>query len=142
MQTGQTIIQLRTKGFRMGRVRKSIIDQFSLARKPVTAQDLINSLSQQHIPANKTTVYRELDFLTKMGFIRELYLQKNVRHFEPADQGHHHHIVCENCDHIVPVTDGKLEQKIREFARYIQQSNNFIVDRHALEFFGVCQNCQ
>ncbi|MCR4263101.1 MAG: transcriptional repressor [Candidatus Roizmanbacteria bacterium] len=141
MKAISTIEQLRTSGFRMGRVRKEIITLFSKAVKPISAQNILDTLSQKDISANKTTVYRELDFLKEQRLIKELQLQSNVRHFESADQDHHHHLVCENCDRIIPVEDDHLEQHINDLTRRIKKSNKFTIDRHALEFFGLCQHC-
>ncbi|MBI4136458.1 transcriptional repressor [Candidatus Roizmanbacteria bacterium] len=142
MQTLSTIRQLRKDGFRIGRVRKEIITLFSQATTPVSAQNIRDSLSQRDISANKTTIYRELDFLKEQRLITELQLQSNVRHFESADQDHHHHLVCESCEQIIPIEDNHLEQQIHDLTRRIKKSDQFTIDRHALEFFGLCQNCQ
>ncbi|KKR72638.1 MAG: hypothetical protein UU14_C0003G0001, partial [Candidatus Roizmanbacteria bacterium GW2011_GWB1_40_7] len=62
-----TIKRLREDGFRIGRVRKNIVELFENSTKPISAQDIVELLFHKNISANKTTVYRELDFLREKG---------------------------------------------------------------------------
>ena len=133
---------IRENGFRIGRVKREIISLFSEAKRPVSAQDIIESLEKKMIAANKTTVYRELDFLKQHSFIKELHLQPNIPHFESADQDHHHHLVCENCNSIQPVSNSDLEARMSTIKQSVLHTKQFKINRHALEFFGVCRQCQ
>jgi len=59
----QLIEALRTKGFRITKIRQSMIEALVAASQPVSAPQLLEQVAQQHPSVNKTTIYRELDFL-------------------------------------------------------------------------------
>lgn len=142
MNATGTLKQLRTRGFRIGRVRREIITLFSTAKKPLSAQNIIALLEEKGIPSNKTTIYRELDFLLEQKLIHELFLTSSIRHFESSDQDHHHHLVCEACDTISPIEDHSLEKRLSTLEQQVYDSKKFNIKHHTLEFFGTCKQCQ
>ena len=87
------------------------------------------------------TVYRSMHMLEEMGMVKRFDFGDGVARFEllsEGDDGHHHHLVCLRCAHIVEVADcfpPELEEKIA--AR-----NGFKAITHKLEFFGICPRCQ
>ncbi len=99
---------------------------FGSAASPISALDLLKK-----IKVNKTTIYRELDFLVDLGLVNEVDFGDRTKRYELKDLKHHHHLICLNCKKVADVN-------IKES---FNVPKNFKVVRHNLEFFGYCQNC-
>lgn len=87
---------------------------------------------------NKTTVYRELDYLRSHNVIQEIDLGELKKRYELAGH-HHHHLVCTGCESVEEV---HLDDHLKEHESRILQEKKFKVTRHMLEFFGICGACQ
>ncbi|MEN8262590.1 MAG: Fur family transcriptional regulator [Nitrospirota bacterium] len=130
---------LKSKGFRLTRARKTLIRIFVCSKNPLAAADLNSRLEKMDVSVNKTTIYREIDFLKGQRIIRELQFGDGKRRYEIWPDNHHHHIVCINCDYIECVElDGCLEDEEKKILR----ENNFKTIKHSLEFQGLCAKCQ
>ncbi len=55
--------KLKSDGFKLTKIRIGIVDAFIKAKNPLAAKDLIDMFYDLKIKVNKTTIYRELDFL-------------------------------------------------------------------------------
>lgn len=136
----QLIDALRANGFRITKIRQAMIEVFVAASQPVSAPQLLELISQKHPSVNKTTIYRELDFLAENKILSEIDILDGMKRYELLHPDHHHHhLVCTACRDIqcveVPHHDlHTLEGKI-------QQTHNFTVQSHVLEFFGLCGKC-
>lgn len=140
MQDKNSIISdLRLMGHRITSVREKMIEIFLAFSKPVAVPDVIKKLSQKKIHANKTTVYREIDFLLSQGIIKQIQLGEDKKRYESAYGDHHHHLVCTGCDSIVDIN---LDQELNREIQTIKKNKNFLVTDHALEFYGLCSNCR
>lgn len=87
------------------------------------------------------TVYRSLHLLESMGMVKRFDLGDGVARFEllgEGDDGHHHHLVCTRCAHIVEIEECFMP----ELERQIGARNGFQSVTHKLEFFGICPDCQ
>ncbi|MBF0487077.1 MAG: transcriptional repressor [Nitrospirae bacterium] len=135
----QTLEALKDKGFRLTKIRKLIIDVFfSNADAPISAPELRTHLLALDVKANKTTIYRELDFLSAQGIIVEINAGDGKKRYELDRFGHHHHILCLRCSAVecVAIEDCALEEQLSRV-----DLKNFKVTGHALNFFGICAGC-
>ena len=66
----QVIEYLKVKGNRITKIRKSVIDIFHKATTPLSIQDVLNELRNLNLFPNKTTAYREIEFLLMQGVIK------------------------------------------------------------------------
>lgn len=135
--TNEIIKQLKTKGFRITPARTKIIQILQSIKQPISAIDLLNKLTKLDLKVNKTTVYRELEFLKKEGIIQTILFEDHTARYELSDLDHHHHLICDNCGNIADVT--LSEQAL---IKQVSSVSSFLVKRHSLEFFGLCSNCQ
>lgn len=138
--TDQEIIStLKQKKFKITKVRSGIVSQFTEAKSPVAAKDLLEFFHNQGLKINKTTVYRELAFLLSENIIKEIEFGEGQKRYELEDFKHHHHLICLKCR---KVEDIELKTDLdREEARFLKE-NGFKVVNHSLEFFGYCKNCR
>ena len=77
------LAELSKGGFRITRARRSMIEVLIGSTLPISAEGLLASLIKQKVPANKTTVYRELTFLKERKIVQEIqFLHERVKRYE------------------------------------------------------------
>ena len=131
--------QLKHKGFRTTKIRTSIINFFLDAKLPLSASDLLDFFENDKTTVNKTTVYRELEFLVKNNVIKEIEFGDRKKRYELDTGDHHHHLICLNCNKVQEI---ELESDLTSEEKKIEKEKDFQIVNHSLEFFGYCKNCQ
>jgi Fur family ferric uptake transcriptional regulator len=122
---------------RLTKTKKAIIDFLSGSRCLLAKAELVEKLKTKKINPDRSTIYRELQFLTKNNIIIKNTIA-GVDYYE-IPQDHHHHLVCMTCNSISKVEIGKhLEKQEKQIAK----QNKFNIINHSLEFYGYCQKCQ
>ncbi len=133
------VAKLKTKGYKATKTRTNLIDILLKSQYPLAASDIKTQLAKIGNLPNKTTVYRELEFLKSQGVVLEVQLGEDKKRYESAFNKHHHHLVCMRCDQIEDVVlENELDRQVSKIAR----NKQFQVINHSLEFFGLCNKCQ
>lgn len=131
---------LRTQGHKITKNRTAILEYLSNQKEPISAEDILKHIQDEHQAVNKTTIYRELFFLLENNFIKEIEFGDGKKRYEIAiNRPHHHHIICVNCKKI---EDIPLEKELENQEKHIEEITNYKLTSHMLEFFGLCQNCK
>ncbi len=117
--------------------RSAIREFLSTVESPVDVEQIIAFLRSRKLNTNKVTVYRTLDFLFKNGIADRLEFQEGKFRYEIKKMDHHH-LICTNCRRVGDIADSF----IKKFEEEIKKKRSFLVKNHALEFFGICKNCQ
>lgn len=138
MNLDLTLSSLQDKGYRITKVRKEVVRIFSQASEPLSANKVEEILIESGLPVNKTTIYRELQFLLTNGYLVEIYLNPKEVSYESSELKHHHHLVCDICGEIDNVTSC-LAMNLEED---VYKKKGFKVERHTLEFYGTCAACR
>lgn len=134
------ISNLRDKGERITTVRRVILDILSHKKQPLSAKEILQQLKKKKLLVNKTTVYRQLSLLESHEIVRPIrFADRTVRYEITSPDDHHHHLVCTYCHR---TEDVSLPKDVERQTKIIQKKNKFQVLQHALEFFGICENCQ
>lgn len=133
-----TILELRNKGFRITKIREAVVSILSSITKPITASEISSGIYKKDLSANKTTIYRELEFLRKQNMIDEVEFGDGKKRYE-INNGHHHHIVCVDCG---AVSDINFDVDLAQHEREISKQTDFKILEHTIEFFGLCKKCQ
>lgn len=127
---------LRKSGYKATGPRLAILEVFKKAKKPMSAQEVIDALPRG---ADQATVYRTLRSLNEKGILRQIDLRHNHAHYELANLAEHHHLVCLECGKIEIVHHCNMEETQ---ARVLRSSKHFAeIRQHALEFYGICKSC-
>lgn len=130
---------LKNKSYRFSAVRNFVLDSLAKSNKPLCARDLQTLLTKNALLVNRTTLYRELNFLKKEGVIVGMQLKDNKRWYELALKNHHHHIMCVKCDEIKDFV-GCRSKHITDKA--LAQAPDFLeIQSHNFDFFGLCKSC-
>ncbi len=142
MNKAQTLItQLQDSGNRITPARGAIIDIFAKSSTPLTVELIRAALAKRKLPVNKTTVYREIEFLLGHGLIRVVRLDDSTKYYELIS-GHHHHVVCTNCGRFEDVETTAIEAYLTTLEKKLTKKIAFNSIKHSLEFFGECSACQ
>ncbi|QQS15596.1 MAG: transcriptional repressor [Candidatus Moraniibacteriota bacterium] len=126
------------KGLRKSVARDAILDTFMNAGKPLSVPGIITSLSAKGTSVNKTTVYREIETLKKIGRVREVFFRNDTALYEFAGD-HHHHLVCVSCGDVREV---RLNESLEQEENRLARRERFTILDHSLEFFGMCERCR
>jgi len=123
-------------------IRKNILDFFRRAKKPVSYDNLISFLKKKKISFNRSTVFRNLNFLVKNNIIYKVNLgDRKVRYELNKKNNHHHHLICQRCNKIIDFYDKRLDEVVLKIEKRLSKKNGFQIKSHQFEFFGFCQDC-
>ena len=131
---------MKASSLRPTKTRKALFELFFRPKTPLSAPDIVRELKRARVAVHKTTVYRELERLEKLGIVETVRLGDRKRYYELAARGHHHHLVCLRCER---VTDIDVDERaLCEQERMLNRKKQFTILRHSLEFFGFCGVCR
>ncbi len=134
----EIILDLKQQGHKITEVRTELVKILLESDTPLTIIDLIKKLERKKLKPNKTTVYREVEFLRDLEVIEEVDFGEGKKRYEISNQ-HHHHVVCVNCK---TIKDVSMDKDIDSYSKRIIEKTGFKSIGHTLEFFGLCPVCQ
>ncbi|MEM7799087.1 MAG: transcriptional repressor, partial [Chloroflexota bacterium] len=129
---------LRSSGASITQARQEICRILVNVGGHITADQLAEKVKEENPNIGRMTVYRTLELLTRLGAIRPVYQGTGAAHYVIMQDGHHHHLVCSNCNMIIEVDDCLLDN----LEISIGKQFNFKIQGHLLEWFGLCDTCQ
>ena len=101
---------IQSSGGRLTKTKKAILDVLSQNHCLLSKQELVEKLKVKKIKPDRSTIYRELQFLTTNNIIIKNTIA-GIDYYE-IQQDHHHHLVCVSCNSISIVEIGNhLENK-------------------------------
>jgi Fur family peroxide stress response transcriptional regulator len=130
--------KLHQRGYRMTPQRLALIRLIAASEGHPNAGNLFTSVQAQYPTMSLATVYKTLDLLKELNEVVEINLH-DVSHYDGNKPYSHPHIICTNCRKII---DGDLEGSLSKLIREVEQNMNFKVQRHQLNFYGLCSECQ
>jgi Fur family transcriptional regulator, ferric uptake regulator len=137
MLSKNLLIQLKDTGYKLTTPRVEILKVLSL-KNPLSAQEVFEILKGRRLDVDLVTAYRTLELFKDLGFVQKVQFEDNVARYELVDGDlHHHHLVCIRCGNIEEIS---LDET--NFVARVEGKTGFKVERHSLEFFGFCRNCQ
>lgn len=128
---------LRQNGHRLTRARRAILEALVESGGHVSADELVNLVHEVAPGVGRMTVYRTLDLLQELSLIRPVYQGTGAAHYVLMEDGHHHHLVCTNCQRVFEFDDCVAQ----EIGRALSNRFNFEIEGHLLEFYGRCPDC-
>jgi Fur family transcriptional regulator, peroxide stress response regulator len=102
-----------------------------------TADQVCEALAGREPGIARTTVYRSLDELGRMGLISKAsHLGSAVRYDARADR--HHHLVCLRCDAVIDIDDERLDA----VGAPDTSAFGFEVTDVRVQLHGLCRSCR
>src|SRR3989338_2860541 len=137
-KVSQILKSIKNKGYRYSLARETILDSIIKSKRPLSYFELQKLFNRKKLSVNKTTIYRELNFLKEQNIIKELQFNDDIKYYEIMPKEHHHHAVCNKCETIDHI---ELQQDLDAQEQSIFKNNKFKVLAHSLEFYGICNAC-
>jgi Fur family ferric uptake transcriptional regulator len=130
---------LRDAGLRAGGARAAVLDVLARQSCCASAQELHDTLDAAGRTVGIASVYRALDTLSELRLVQRVDVGDGVARYEPAgSDGHHHHVVCDDCGKVEPFSDPSLERAIELASSRL----GYAVDAHEVVLRGECGDCR
>lgn len=132
-------LRLRKGSRKITGPRQAILEVMRRLRSPLTTREVLAALPEG--VCDLATVYRSMHLLQQMGMVKRFDFGDGTARFEllgEGDDGHHHHLICKECERVVEIDDcfpPELEKRLAA-------AHGFTQVNHKLEFFGLCPKCQ
>jgi Fe2+ or Zn2+ uptake regulation protein len=100
VDTDAIMSDLRAQGVRVTTVRRAVITVLAADHSHQSPDDLAAAVQADHPDVHRSTIYRTLDSLEKLGVVDHVHLGhgRAVYHLSAET---HHHLVCEVCGRVV-----------------------------------------
>ena len=130
---------IRDKGLKSTRQREMILEEFLKSGSHLSTEELYLKLRRKHPNIGYATVHRTLKLFAECGIAEQRHFGDGQARFEVSTHDEHHdHLICISCGKIVEFEDPRIEQLQDETAA----KHGFSIERHRLELYGRCDNCQ
>ncbi|MFH0805048.1 MAG: transcriptional repressor [Patescibacteria group bacterium] len=121
---------------RLTKQRLGILDHLRHDPSHPTAQEIFQAVRRRFPTISFGTVYRNLNFLTQRGYIKEFVIDRTSRYEGRVDS--HVHLVCQQCGAIEDLSDPALARE----AKRLSGTRHFYARTDNLELRGICATCQ
>jgi Fur family ferric uptake transcriptional regulator len=130
---------LAENGHHSGQARRALLQLLDSQACALSAIELEDALRSSKRPVARASIYRILDELERLRLVQKVQVGQEMARYEPVrtGEGHHHHLVCENCGTVTPFTDQGIEEAIRKLSRRVPMR----VAEHEIVLWGDCQGC-
>jgi Fur family ferric uptake transcriptional regulator len=134
---GAALARLRAAGHRITTARRVLVNVLSEDRAHRSADELAAAVQARAPRTNRSTIYRNLDELARLGLIDRTGISDKpaAYHLTPADHGH---LACQDCGQITEFPGELLES----LARALRDRYGFALSQHRFAVLGTCANCQ
>jgi Fur family ferric uptake transcriptional regulator len=128
---------LRCSGCRITQARRAVIETLASEAAHLTAPGLVEAVQKRAPGVGRASVYRTLGLLTRLGLVQTSTLGGGVATYVLAPSGHHHHVVCIECQKTVEFDECMLE----ELEQRLAEALGFQFEGHLVELYGRCPDC-
>lgn len=133
------VSRLREGGFRITRSRRLVLDALEGAQRPLSPYALHDLLAGRGDSVDTVSIYRILETLETTGLVHRVAFSGGYLPCRLEDHpGCHHHLICRECGVVQEVDCPGMASVEREAA----EESRFRIERHLIEFVGLCPACQ
>ena len=129
--------KLSEQGYRLTPQRMMVLAAIEDSDDHISAEEIYAQVITKYPHVNISTVYRTLELLKRLGLVTETDLGGGRVRYHPADKGHHHHLVCQECGKIIDLDELVLSSLRSTLLREYQ----FSADLRHMAIFGRCEKC-
>lgn len=122
---------------RRTRNQERIINTLKSLNCQISAQDLYIELRRRNLAMGLATVYRSLESLKLEGLVQARTVTGGEAVYSLIQEDRHH-LTCLQCGNSIPID----ECPVHDLENQLNQSYQFKIYYHMLEFYGLCTQCQ
>jgi Fur family transcriptional regulator, ferric uptake regulator len=131
--------RLRDAGYKLTTARLTVLNVLEQNDGHMTSTDVLDAVAAVDSSIGRASVFRTLDLLTQLAIIRPTYIDSSLTPtYVMLPDGHHHHIVCVNCNRVIEFEDCGLSS----LSKRLEAEFDVKLTGHLLEFFGLCSQCR
>ena len=135
---------LRSEGYKLTPQRKVVIDILRNPPQHISVDEIYLKVKKKHRRIGLTTVYRTLEVLNNIGWVRKCDFGEGKARYELAENfsennKHHHHIVCIQCNKVIDYLDfaGEETRLMQNTEKKIARKYGFIIKGHNLSLIHI-----
>ncbi len=129
---------LGDSGYRLTRPRIAVVQTLTQTNHALNPTQIFFKAHQQCNSLGLVTVYRTLEKLEELHLIQRVYLQDGNYGFFPQSEGHHHLLICKQCNRTEVFSGDEL---LPLFLK-LNMEMGFEVKDHWLQLIGICASCK
>ena len=103
-----------------------------------TSAEVLEAVNLIDESVGRASVFRALDLFTQLSLVRPTYVTSGTPQYVLMPDGHHHHIICLNCNCTIEFEDCHLDGLEAE----LEERLGVKLTGHLLEFYGICEACR
>lgn len=131
--------RLRDAGFKLTHARLTVLSALEKGDGHITSSELLDQVNALDSSIGRASVFRTLDLFTRLSIIRPTYIGGSVSPtYVLMPNGHHHHIICMNCNRVIEFENCGLDALTHE----LEQRFDLQITGHLLELYGLCNTCK
>ncbi|QIK69105.1 transcriptional repressor [Erysipelothrix sp. HDW6C] len=128
--------ELKAHEIKYTKQREEVLSILKASMLPMTINQLRDQLE---VEMDLSTIYRILDVLLEKEIItKTVPLEPSQALYDYKRHIHKHHLICTICGKIQIIEGCPLH----DYEHQVEAKTQYIIDRHQLELYGVCPNCQ
>ena len=136
-QSGDITSKLAEQGYRLTPQRIMVLSAIENSNDHISAEEIYAQVISRYPHINISTIYRNLELLKRLSLVTETDLGGGRVRYHPADKGHHHHLVCQDCGKVIDLDESVL-YPLKDI---LLQEYQFSADIRHLAIFGRCNKC-
>lgn len=131
--------RLRAAGHKLTHARLSVLRVLEESGGHITSAEVLERVSALDASIGRASVFRTLDLFTSLLIVRPTYIDSSVTPtYVLMPEGHHHHIICTNCNRVIEFEDCCLSEMTAE----LEARLGVKLTGHLVEFYGLCDRCR
>jgi Fur family transcriptional regulator, ferric uptake regulator len=130
--------RIHDAGHKLTNARLTVLNVLESSGGHITSAEVLEQVSESDPTIGRASVFRTLDLLTSLSIIRPTYMHSSMTPtYVLLPDGHHHHIICTNCNRVIEFEDCGLS----DIAAQLEARFHVKLTGHLLEFYGLCEQC-
>jgi Fur family ferric uptake transcriptional regulator len=135
---------LRGAGLKVTGTRLALLQLVGSRGRHMTADEITAGLSKAGAPADRVTVYRNIDKLLRSGLLIATHIPGRALRVGLCTRpgaDHHHHIVCHVCGRISETTGCCVAGQWDQLKKRMSEQTGWTLTDHAMQYIGICPDC-
>lgn len=129
---------LRDAGQRLTPQRLAVLNILAQSSEHPSVERIYEQVAREFPTTSLATVYKTLTLLKSLDQVLELGFAHWGSRYDGKTPHPHPHAVCLRCGAIADPEVPHAQEMAQEMAR----RSGYRIDRHQLDFFGLCPNCR
>ncbi len=133
---------LHQQGFGNSEIQATLITVLSVAKSPMSAEEIRQEVQHIRPETGRATVYRFIDKLTGLGLLRRVHGYRNCNTYIPSLHTHQMLLICTQCGAVAYLKPDLFIQVMKTLASTVTELEEHHITTYHLQLLGTCTSCQ